>query len=115
MIEALERKLDQLIREPENGMLLNEIGIFLFQQREWELSELYLERAYRLASDNPEIVINYAELLGRLGSTERAIVLYQTYLVGAEDEAVREKLGDCYYYLGQYEAAEKIYSRLHKP
>lgn len=115
MSEVLQRKLDQLIKAPETAELLVEIGICLLELEDWENSELYFERAYRLNAYYHPLILHYGEVLCRLGKTARALQLYENYLAQAESREIREKLGDCHYQLGQYKAAEEIYTTLGQP
>jgi len=114
-IENLERKLDCLVKEPENFLHFNQVGVLLYQVKDWKNAELYFQRAFQLNPMDRDILYNYALLLYQQGQYEKAGSLYQAYLeIDPLDEEVREKAGDCYYLLGEYEQAVRMYEKLQK-
>lgn len=114
-VEKLERKLDQLLLEPSSPQLLNQIGVLLYQMKDWQNAEVYFQRAYQLNERNEDILYNFASVLYRLGKWQEAITFYQTYLeLCPNDENVIEKVGDCSYQLGDYQLARKMYNQLNK-
>jgi tetratricopeptide (TPR) repeat protein len=112
-IEDLERKLDQLLNEPDNSQLLNGIGVCLYQVKDWKNAEMYLQRAYELDPHNQDILYNYALLLYLQSQWQRAISIYQACLeLFPDDRGVMENMGNSYYQLGEYESAARMYEQL---
>jgi len=111
-MEDLERKLDQLLKEPTNSNLFNEIGVLLYQVKDWGNAEMYFQRAYGLDKHNIDILYNYASLLYKQSQFQKAISIYKAYLeFNIEDNEVIQKMGDCYYQLGEYKLAAKMYEQ----
>ncbi len=112
-IEDLERKLDRLLKEPDNPQLFNEIGVFLYQLKDWKNAERYLKRACQLDGGDADILYHNALLLYLQSQWKKAAKVCEAYLEIHQDnrEAI-EKAGDSYYQLGEYEAAAKMYQRL---
>lgn len=114
-MEDLERKLDQLLKEPTNPHFFNEIGVLLCRVKDWENAEMYFQRAYQLNTLNSDILYNYASFLYQRAQFQKAIPIYQAYLeLHIDDKKVLQKMGDCYYLLGEYELAGKMYEQLQK-
>lgn len=114
-VEDLERKLDQLLKEPDNSQLFNEIGVLLYQMKDLKSAEMYLLRAYQLSTINEDILYNYGLLLYLNSQWEKTIHIYKAYLeLHENDKEVMEKMGDSYYLLGEYESAAKMYEQLQK-
>jgi tetratricopeptide (TPR) repeat protein len=114
-IENLERKLDRLLKEPDNSKLFNEIGAFLYQMKDWENAEMYFERALKLNPVDEEIMYNYALLLCQQYQWDKAIPAFEAYLeLHQDDQEIMKKMGDSYYCLGEYESAAKMYEQLRK-
>jgi len=106
--DDLERKLDKLLKDPDNPQLFNEIGVLLYQAKDWENAELYLQRAYILAPSDKDIMYNYASLLYSQLKWQKAIAVFQDYLkLAPDDKGVGEKIADAYYQLGKYDLAAK--------
>ncbi|WP_242975227.1 tetratricopeptide repeat protein [Anaerovirgula multivorans] len=115
MIEGLERKLDQLMKEPNNPLLFNQIGVLLYQVKDWKYAEMYFKRAYQLSPVNKDILYNYASLLYQQAQFQKAIPLYEAYLeLLKDDKEVMQKVRNCYYQLGEYESAGKMVEQLQK-
>lgn len=103
-IEDLERKLDQLLKEPSNPQLLNEIGVILYQMKDWQSAELYLQRAYQLCPRNADFLYNNASLQYVQCKWQQAITFYQAYLeLHSDDKDVIEKVENLCYLLGDYQ------------
>lgn len=114
-IEDIERKLDKLLKEPNNPQLYNDIGVLLFQLGDYENSLLYQQRAYELDSLDRDILYNYALLLSKQSQYSKAVAIYEIYLqLFPNDSEVIEKAGDAFYVLGRYELAAKMYDSLQK-
>ena len=114
-IENLERKLDQLLREPDNSELINEIGVILYQMKDWKNAEIYLQRAYQMNPNDDDILYNYAFILYFDSKWEKAIPILKTYLsLNPDEPEIIKKLGDSYYHLGEYEPAAAMYEQLRK-
>ena len=114
-MEDLERKLDNLVKEPENFSLFNQVGVLLYKVIDWKNAELYFQRDYELNPADENTIYNYALLLHQQGQFHKASKLYQAYLeIDPLDKEVREKAGDCYYLLGEYEQAVRMYEKLQK-
>lgn len=115
IIDDLERKLDQLMKEPSNPLLFNQIGVLLYQIKDWKNSEKYLHKAYQLDPRNYDILYNYASLLYLQCKYQETIPILQAYLEdNRSDEAAIKKMGDCYYLMGYYNSAGKLYKELQK-
>lgn len=109
MIDKLQRGLDKLLKDPENYQLYNEIGVVLYQMKDWDLAETYFRRAYRLNIGNIDVLYNYAVILHKQFKYDKAVSVYQEYLsLVEEDDNVRIKLGECFYLLGEYASAKKV-------
>lgn len=114
-IDDLERKLDQLLEEPDDAQLFNDIGVLLYLVKDQKNAELYFQKAYELNPINRDILYNYASLLHLQCHWRKAVTIYQDYLkLYPDDREVAEKLGDCYYQLGGYDQAAKVYEQLSK-
>jgi tetratricopeptide (TPR) repeat protein len=114
--DILDRKLDQLLNEPENEELLNDIGVLLYQLKDFDNSEKYLQRSHSLSPENPEILYNYGYVLYRRYRIHMAITVFTGYLqLKPGDVEIIEKLGDCYYQTTQYALAAEMYKRLQQP
>ena len=110
--EDFDRKLDRLMKEPTNSQLFNELGVLLYQAKDWKNSEEYFQRAYELNSSNKDILYNYASLLYLNSKLYEAISIYKYYLEhDPNDKEVIEKARDIYYQLGEYELASKLYDQ----
>lgn len=106
IIANIERKLDGLLREADNFRYLNEIGVLLYQMKDFDNAELYLQRAYELNPLDKEILCNYALLLRRRLQLKEAVEIYNACLkLDPHDDKIKEKLIDLYYQLGEYEIA----------
>ncbi|OIJ16769.1 hypothetical protein BKP37_05970 [Anaerobacillus alkalilacustris] len=115
VVEIIERKLDQLLMEPSNSGLINEIGVLLYRMKDWKSAELYFQKAYQLRPKNHDIVYNYAAVLNVQSKWKQAITIIHHYLeLVPNDEEVMEKLADCYYLIGDYHLAEIEYGKLAK-
>ena len=114
-MEDLERKLDQLMKEPGDPALFNEIGVFLYQVKDWRNALRYLERACRLDGSDADILYNYALLLYLQRQWKKAAEICEAYLeLQQDDEEMLKKAGDSYYQSGDYEAAARMYQRSQK-
>ncbi|SCG83156.1 hypothetical protein DW1_1586 [Proteiniborus sp. DW1] len=115
IIEDLDRKLDQLTKNPTNSCILNDIGVLLYRVNDWENAEKYFHRAYELDSKNGDILFNYALILYKQDKFREAIFIYEAYLKFYEyDKEVIQKLGDCYFMIGEYGLASKMYKLLQR-
>jgi len=114
-IENLERKLDQLLKEPDHSQLFNEIGVMLYQMKDWKNAEVYLQRAWELNPGDDDILFNYALLLYLHAQWEKCILIFKAYLsLHPDDLETIKKMGDSYYQLGEYESAARMYEQLRK-
>lgn len=114
-IEDLERKLDQLLEDPDDAQLFNDIGVLLYQVRDQKNAELYFQKAYELNPAKEDILYNYASLLYLQCHWQKAVTIYLNYLkLHPEDGKVAEKVGDCYYQLGEYDQAARMYEQFLK-
>lgn len=111
--DDLKRKLDRLLKEPGNSELYNDIGVLLFQYKDFENAEKYLQKAYELDSLNEDILYNYASVLYYRLRLRKAVSVFKSYLeLCPNDKEVIKKIGDSYYQLGKYAFAAKIYKLL---
>lgn len=116
IIDDLERKSDKMRRSPDDAKNYNDIGVILYQLKDWDNAEKYLCRAYELDPAYPDTQYNYGMLLYHRLKWREAISVFQVYLSSnPDDRKVREKTGDAYYHLEKYEEAAKIYESLHQP
>lgn len=114
-IISLERKLDQLIRDPLNPQRYNEIGINLWQLGDPELASMYLEKALQLCPGDKDIRYNYGLIFYLQCRWHEAALIFEEHLKNSTDDfEVMEKLGDSYYLIGDYKSAEEIYEKLSK-
>lgn len=114
-MEDLERKLDQLLKEPTNPNLFKEVGVILYQVKDLENAEKYFKRAYQINTQDSDTIYNYASLLYQRGQFDKAIDIYKAYLeICIDDKEVMESIMDCYYQLGEYKLAGKMYERIKK-
>ncbi|WP_163538223.1 tetratricopeptide repeat protein [Gracilibacillus sp. YIM 98692] len=112
-IEVLQRKLDQLMKEPDNPDLYNDIGVLLYQLKDWHNAEMYLQKAYQLDSSNKDVLYNYAQLLNEQYQWEKSISIYTAYLdMEPNDIEVIQKVGNTCYLIGDYQKAQKFYEQL---
>ncbi|SDI30957.1 tetratricopeptide repeat protein [Alteribacillus bidgolensis] len=112
-IDLLQRKLDQLIKESNNPVLYNEIGVLLYQLNDWNNAEMYLQKACQLDSSDEDVLYNYAEILYKQSQWEKSISMYNAYLeIQPHDIEVMQKAGNSYYLIGDYEKAQKMYEPL---
>lgn len=113
VIEDLERKLEQLWEKSDDTQLLNEIGVLLYQVKDWRNAEMYFQRAYELSPENRDILYNYASLLYLQPYYEKAVPIYKACLELCHDDGeTMEKLGDSYYRMGEYALAARMYEQL---
>lgn len=61
--ELIDRLLSRLAGDPNNARGWFYLGRLYSSQNQWENARMAFEKAYRLNSNEPEIVINYAEIL----------------------------------------------------
>ncbi len=112
-IISLERKLDQLIRDPHNPQRYNEIGIKLWQLGDTELAGKYFEKALQLCPEDEDISYNYGLNLYLQCRWHEAASVFEEHLKNnADDVEVLEKLGASYYLIGDYNSAADIYEKL---
>lgn len=109
----LERKLDLLIQDSLNPYLYNEIGVILFQMKDWENAKKFFQRARELMPDNTDFLFNLGIVLYKQSEWELAKTTFQKYLqINPSDVQIIQKLGDTFYLLGEYEQAEKFYTEI---
>jgi tetratricopeptide (TPR) repeat protein len=108
-MEALERKLDQLLKDDSNPNLYNEIGVLLYQMKDWKNAQLYFQRACELNPKNKDFLYNNASVLFEQCDWRKALSIYQNYFeLQPDDKEVLQKVRDIYYLLGEYEQGAKI-------
>lgn len=106
IIDSLNRKLDKLVKEPNNCEYYNDVGVILYQLKDFENCELYLKRAHQLAKTNREILYNYAIVLEKQFKLEKAAKMYESYLkLGRDDNHIAQKLEEIKYRLKDYATA----------
>ncbi len=112
----LERKLDRLVKEPENPQLYHEIGVMLYEAGDFQNAEMYLHRAYELTPLDKDILYNYASLFYFQSEFLKDIPLYQACLqLEPDNQDIIEKVADSYYQTGEYESAAKYMDYLQNP
>ena len=108
-IDVLEKKLNQLFKEPDNSELLNNIGGLLYQLKDFKNAEMYLQRAYELNPSEKDILYNYASILYFQLKWQDACSVFRIYSeLNPDDKMVFECMRDCFYHLGEYDSAAKI-------
>jgi tetratricopeptide (TPR) repeat protein len=114
-MDNLERKLDQLLKDHTNPFLFNEIGVFLYQMKDWMNARLYFQRACELNPENKDFLYNFASVLYVQSEWQEALSFYQAYLeLQPDDNEVLQKVGNIYYMWGNYDQAGEIYSQLYQ-
>ncbi|WMJ83323.1 tetratricopeptide repeat protein [Oscillospiraceae bacterium LTW-04] len=114
-IDDLNRKITQLLKEPDSAKRYYAVGAILYRAKDWENAERFLGRAYELDPADIDILYHYAAVLYQRQDYQRAAALCRQGLKTApNDRALLEKLGDSCYLLGVYEEAAKAYEHLHK-
>ncbi len=111
-IEALDRQLDRVIRDPGNPQILNAIGAMLYQLEDWENSLQYLQKAYSLDSLNIDFIYNYSRILYKRHKYQEAIDILKPCLEKVQDIEIIKGAADCYYLMGDYKAADRLYQEL---
>lgn len=106
--EALERKLDVLMREPGEARHYNETGVWLYRQKDFDNARKYLERAYALRPEDADILYNYASVLYALADWEGCAAVFERLLrLEPENKKVWEQLAYARYCMGDYASAEE--------
>jgi tetratricopeptide (TPR) repeat protein len=101
--DMLKRKLERLLKEPENHELYNDIGAMLYELKDYENAQNYLKKAWELSPSDANILYNYAHALYALFEWRRAAEVFGAYLeLRPKDRAAIEKTADAYYQLGEY-------------
>jgi tetratricopeptide (TPR) repeat protein len=112
-IDELNRKMGQLLKEPDNAKRYNAVGVLLYGVRDWDNAERFLGRAHALDPADIDILFNYAAVLYRRRDYQKAADLCREGLkIAPDDEALLEKLGDCCYMLGVYHEATRAYENI---
>jgi len=115
VLDDLKRKLDKILKDPNNPQLFNEVGVLLYRVNDLKYAERYLRRAYELNPSLADILYNYATLLYSQMKWKEAIPIYQDlFVIESNNKEVIEKVGDSYYQLGSYELASNTYEPLQK-
>jgi tetratricopeptide (TPR) repeat protein len=115
VINDLNRKLNRLMKEPDNAGLYHSIGTILCQFKDWDNAERYLQRAYELRPWDRDILYNYAVTLYLRQKYREAVLVCRAGLkTDPKDPKLLEKLGDICYLQGEYEEAAKTYKILRK-
>ncbi|MBN2009544.1 zf-HC2 domain-containing protein [candidate division KSB1 bacterium] len=73
--------------EPENAAVFNDIGVFYFEQRDWEAAANYFERALTLNDRLLEAYFNLALSKLKLNNPDAALLALNNYLTYETDEA----------------------------
>lgn len=111
--EDIERKLDGLLKDPENSRLYNEIGVFLYYAKDYENARNYLKKAYELCVHDIDILYNYALLLYTQSEWIKAVSLCQAYLeLDPGNPDITGKIADLYYQIGEYGLAAEYLNHL---
>lgn len=106
--DILKRKLRKLIEKPRNGQLYNDIGVILYELKDYGNARNYLCRARELYSDNYDVLYNYANTLYALSEWNAASTAFIEYLDNKpNDKAAIEKIADVYYQLGEFDLAAR--------
>ncbi len=105
--EALQRKLNALLREPGEARHYNETGVWLFRLKDFENSLKYLEKACALCPDDTDILYNYASVLYMLAHWARCADALESLLKQEpENKKAWGYLAHACYCMGQYARAE---------
>ncbi len=112
IIEALNRQLDKAVRDPANTNAINAIGVMLYQLGDLENAQRYLQRAYCLDSLNIDYIYNYSRVLYDNQKYQEVIEVLKPCFEKRHDPEIIIRAADCYYMMGDYSAADKLYEKL---
>ncbi|WDV47440.1 hypothetical protein PV797_07115 [Clostridiaceae bacterium M8S5] len=114
-MEKLKTILERLIMQPTNYRMFNDIGVILYQLRDYENSYRFINRAYELDKTNKTILYNYASILYECSKFKEAVEIYKECLnTNQSSTEIMQSIIDCYYILGKYELATKALYDLEK-
>jgi type IV pilus assembly protein PilF len=107
-LDSLNRKLGRLIREPDNHELYNDIGVLLFELKDYGNAQKYLACAWEIAPSNPDILYNYAQALYACFEWSKSVEIFKQYVVfQPNDNTAIEKIADACYQLGDFCSAAR--------
>lgn len=111
--EDIERKLDGLLKDPENPRLYNETGVFLYYAKDFENARHYLQKAYELCPQGIDILYNYVLLLTSQFEWQNAVGICQAYLeIDPNNPDIIRTAADLYYQMGEYGLAAEYLNQL---
>ncbi|WMJ24050.1 tetratricopeptide repeat protein [Paludicola sp. MB14-C6] len=106
-IDHLNIVLKKLIKEPNNAQYYNDVGVLLYQLKDFENAYQYLNKAYEHSPCNANILYHYALILETQNKLENALLLYKEYYKRYSNETfVIEKIQELSYRLGIYDTAQ---------
>ncbi|MDR5905545.1 tetratricopeptide repeat protein [Franzmannia qiaohouensis] len=109
-LAAMERDLQRIIdNDPDHAMALNALGYTLVDLTErTEEGMALVERAYRLAPDNPAILDSMGWGYHRLGDDERALPYLERAYASMPDQEIAAHLAEVLWELGREEEAREL-------
>lgn len=111
--DELKRLLARLEKDPRNAELFAQIGKLLVAFQDLENAEKYFRKAYEYSPENTGYIQGYADVLSAEYKYRQCLPLYLSLAaLSPGNRETAEKLGDCYYQLGEYEAAAQWYESL---
>jgi Putative Zn-dependent protease, contains TPR repeats len=112
-IEHMDQLLDRLMKDPDNPLLLNEIGVLLYHMKDWNNAEQYFRRAFELSPADEDVLYNYGSFLYFTARWDEAASIFKEYLtLRPDDSEIAHKYGDSCYLAGSYQSAAAIFEKL---
>lgn len=112
-LDSLNRKLGRLTKEPNNHELYNDIGVLLYELKDYGNAQKYLTRAWEIAPFIPDILYNYAQALYACFDWLKSVEIFQQYMAfQPNDNTVIEKIADACYQLGDFCSAARYQNLL---
>ncbi|SDL84670.1 Tetratricopeptide repeat-containing protein [Franzmannia pantelleriensis] len=114
-LAAMERDLQRIIdNDPNHAMALNALGYTLVDLTDrTEEGMALVERAYRLAPDNPAILDSMGWGYHRLGDDERALPYLERAYANMPDQEIAAHLAEVLWELGREDEARELIREAH--
>ena len=110
---AEEEVAEAYLLDPDDPWMNNLYGQLHMKRGNPEEAEGYLEKAYNLATDEADILINYSECIYLNGDTDKALDLVNKGVARSEDEhpALINQMGNLCVRKGDYQKALSSYDK----
>lgn len=111
--DAMEADLRQILsKQPENTAALNALG-YTFADRNHRLDEAYqlIQKAYKLAPNDPAIMDSLGWIKYRMGDTETALNLLRQAYSAFDDHEIAAHLGEVLWQAGNQQEALTIWKK----